>query len=1239
MVALASAFIRLRPETDKAEFTKAGRDGADAAGKGMRDAKGQFVKAGQNAGSGFGDGFKRDVNGKLRDANGKFVKEFGESGAQGGKKFASGFNKHSSGIIGGLKANLGAAAGLFVPLGIAAAVGEIGKIGIEYENNLNIFQSVTKATAKEMKAVAAQARALGADIELPGVSAAGAAAAMSELGKAGFTVAESMDAAKATLQLARVANLSEADAAEIAANAVNAFGIKAKDTTFVVDELAAAANSSSIEISDASLAFKQAAAVFSGTQGPAIGAKESITELNTAIAILGNNGIKGSDAGTSLKQMLLQLTGPSSVAKSQMALLAQKAAGANVSLKEQNDILHGSAKVRREALADIAKHNKGIKDTGDIAYDSAGRMRPLRDIIKLTAAGTKDMTQEDRNFAITQIFGADASRAVLALLKGGLPVYDKQRKAILQQGAAADFAKAKNAGLGGAIDNVKSQIENASISIYNVIKGPLTNALNGLAEQLPGFFNSIGAGFGFMAKHITTVKVFAGALALLTLITIAHGRAMAIEAAGGVLKYISSIRIVTAVTKVWAGVQWVLDAALAANPIGIVVIAIAALVAGIVIAYKNSETFRKIVQAAWAGIKTAVGAVVGWFTGTVWPAMKAAWDGIATGAIWLWKNAILPAWNGIMAVVTFVVNVVKAAIGAVVAAFRFVAGIAIWLWKNIFTPVFNAIGKVVEIWWLAVRVVFAALKLFIVAVLTPVFQGFRVIIGAVFGYIATRIATWWAGVKVIFNLFRTYVIGPVYGALVTARNFFAAVFGAVGRTISAWWTGTVKPKIDLAKAAWSALAGAFSSIYTTKIRPLFQAFIGFIGDKLVGGFKKGVDAIRDAWAKVQEAARKPVAFVVNHVINPFITGLNRAAKLVGIKDQVATIGGFAGGGQIPGVPSLRDNRIAGGPAGPIAVASGEYITNTRSTLANLPLVQAINNKRGKVTRADVDPFLDGYAHGGMVGDGIGDFFGKVIDGAKGVGSFIANPKAGLANAANAVLGQIPGSGMLVDVVRGAARKLVNSAGNWLKDKLSGGGGLGGAGVAGGWQGMRNLIGARFPGLNMISGPRTGARTLSGNRSYHAIGRAVDYPPLRALAAWIKSTFGARTKELITPYQDLNLHNGRPHTYTGAIWNQHNFAGGNAHVHWAARDGGMVGAGSGMPVKLFDQGGFWPSGTLGANMSGRTEYVSTGVPGGGPVEIHLHNHGIIGSQKQMDSWLSTSLDRLKRERRLPGGTTI
>lgn len=137
--------------------------------------------------------------------------------------------------------------------------------------------------------------------------------------------------------------------------------------------------------------------------------------------------------------------------------------------------------------------------------------------------------------------------------------------------------------------------------------------------------------------------------------------------------------------------------------------------------------------------------------------------------------------------------------------------------------------------------------------------------------------------------------------------------------------------------------------------------------------------------------------------------------------------------------------------------------------------------------------------------------------------------------------------------------VVNPRGT-LVDKdwvTSGAGMLGGGGGGRGWQWQMNVLRQAFPGLPLWSGFRPGSRTLSGNQSYHALGRAVDLPPRRDVAQWIRSNYGAQTKELITPYNDLNIWNGKSHRYTGAVWNQHNFAGGNAHDHWAFNQGGLV----------------------------------------------------------------------------------
>ena len=339
-------------------------------------------------------------------------------------------------------------AGLTLPmLGVVKGAMDLGT---ETQNALNYMQAVTGATGDEMARVSQVAQDLGADMTLPATSAADAALAMVELGKAGFNVQQSMDAAKGTLQLAAAAQVDEARAAEIAANALNAFKLQASDATFVADELAATANASSVEIGDVAESMKMASAVYSSFQGPVVGAKEAMTDLNTAIGILGNAGIKGSDAGTSLKQMLLQLTGPSAQSKAAMQQLAQS-----------------------------------VGLSGDIAFDATGKMRSLPEIMDITARATKGMTDEERDWYITQIFGAHASQAVIQLMAEGVDGWDKMHAAVSRASAASELANARMKGLGGALDGLKSQVESLAIQGFNQVAPAAEGFVRDLANLVP----------------------------------------------------------------------------------------------------------------------------------------------------------------------------------------------------------------------------------------------------------------------------------------------------------------------------------------------------------------------------------------------------------------------------------------------------------------------------------------------------------------------------------------------------------------------------------------------------------------------------------------------------------------------------------------------------------------------------------------------------------------------------------
>lgn len=485
------------------------------------------------------------------------------------------------------------------------------KTAADYEQSMNTLQAVTRATGQEMDRLGKLAIKLGADTKLPGTSAKDAAEAMTEMSKAGVSLKDTMAGVRDVLVLSAAAGVSNAEAAEIAANALNAFGLKGKDVKMVTDQLANTANASSVEIRDVADSMKMAAAVFSSFQGPVVGAKGALTELNVAVGLLGNAGIKGSDAGTSLKQMLLQLTGPSDKAKDAMRGLYVAAKDAGTSQGKLNDIIHGSGKVRNDAIKALNDSNTNLGAEADIAYDAAGKMRSLHDIIALVAKGTKDMTQQQRNAYLTQIFGADATRAVLILMKQQEHGWGKMEKAVTRQGAAQELANAKMKGFKGSLEALKSSLETLAIVVGTKLLPALTAIASGFASMLGSL-------------DPTVLMIYVGALGAL------------------------------------AAAVWAVNVAMAANPVVLLAAALATLGFALVVAYQKVGAFRTAVDAGFGAIKTAAGAVRDAMVAAV------AWVKQAMSAV----STEFHKWDVAAAVVRTAVTAILAVLGPALAVIK-----------------------------------------------------------------------------------------------------------------------------------------------------------------------------------------------------------------------------------------------------------------------------------------------------------------------------------------------------------------------------------------------------------------------------------------------------------------------------------------------------------------------------------------------------------------------------------------
>ncbi|GGF39167.1 phage tail tape measure protein [Williamsia phyllosphaerae] len=373
---------------------------------------------------------------QIRSAFGSAQRDADSAGRNSGRSFASSFGSSLKG--------LGAAAG--VTGGIAAVAGAMKSAissGMDFTTSLNTMQAVAGASADQVARVGQMARQLGTDNSLAATSSVDAAQAMLELAKGGFTVDQSMQAARGTLQLAAAAQISAGEAATIQSQALQAFGQNASFAGTASDILANSANASSAEITDVAQALQQ-----SGTVANQFGI--SMNDTAAAISLMANSGIKGSDAGTLLKSALLALTDQGKPAQSAM------------------------------------------EELGITAYDAQGKFVGLSSLFGQLQTASKGMSAEQYQAATSVLFGSDAMRIAGIAAQQGKTGFDQMSAAMGRQGAAADVAAAKMQGLPGAWEKLKNEAQDAGLAFYDLVKGPLTAAANSVSSGIGGAVDAIG---------------------------------------------------------------------------------------------------------------------------------------------------------------------------------------------------------------------------------------------------------------------------------------------------------------------------------------------------------------------------------------------------------------------------------------------------------------------------------------------------------------------------------------------------------------------------------------------------------------------------------------------------------------------------------------------------------------------------------------------------------------------------
>lgn len=333
--------------------------------------------------------------------------------------------------------------------GVAAASVEVGKA---FESQMSTVAAISGATAEEFAAMEAKAKQMGATTQF---SATEAGQAMEYMAMAGWKSADMVDGIEGIMNLAAASGEDLASTSDIVTDALTAFGMTASESGKFADVLAAASSNANTNVSMLGESFKYVAPL-AGTLG------YTAEDTSIALGLMANAGIKGSQAGTSLKTALARMSAPT------------------------------------------AKQAAAMKKLGISLTDSEGNMKSLRDVMGDLRTSFAGMSESEQAAAASTIFGKEAMSGMLAIINASESDFDKLTAAIDgSAGAAERMAAVRLDNLEGDITLLKSALEGLGIEIYQGMNAPMreaAQAASGYVAQMNAAFQE--GGFSGMAKAI-----------------------------------------------------------------------------------------------------------------------------------------------------------------------------------------------------------------------------------------------------------------------------------------------------------------------------------------------------------------------------------------------------------------------------------------------------------------------------------------------------------------------------------------------------------------------------------------------------------------------------------------------------------------------------------------------------------------------------------------------------------------
>lgn len=609
--------------------------------------------------------------------------------------------------------------GLTVP--IVAAGGAATSVAASFDDAMSQVQGALGGASADMDGLRNLALQLGADTVF---SATESAQAMVELAKGGLTEAQIKGGVlAASMDLAAAGQLNLADAAATTVQMMGSFGLGAGDATRIANALAGAANASSADVSDLTQAMSQCSAQASL-------AGWSLEDTAAALALFADHGVKGSDAGTSLKTMLQRLAAPTDQAAEAIA-----AYGLN-----------------------IRDSNGKMKDISGIADELTGKLGGLSDA--------------ERDAALQTIFGSDASRAAAILMQSGSEGLAKYIAATNDATAAETMANAQKGELSWALENMGGAVESAAIA-FGTALAPAITAVAGVIGNVAEAFASLPAGvqtgiavvLALVAALGPLLMVIGSVVAALPAISEGFavlGGALAIPLAPAAAVVAAIAAIAAAIYAAWTTSETFRAAVMAGvDAISSKVQEICAFLAPYVQAFLDQIV--STVQAAMDTLGPIIGAVLTVIVSTVVPILTSIMDTVAQVLA-----TILATATNVMAAVS---TVIQGAWQIISGIFQTVLGVILAVTTGDFTMLQQGVTSIMKGTMVAINGVMQA----ILSIVSGAWNAVKAVFIGVCNAVSGAISGAFNGIKSVIDSTMNGAKSTVSGALSAISGFFAGL--------------------------------------------------------------------------------------------------------------------------------------------------------------------------------------------------------------------------------------------------------------------------------------------------------------------------------------------------------------------------------------------------------------------------------------------------------------------------------